>query len=240
MSPGVTAVTVTPVPASSAWRPSASPTAPNFATEYGHQPRHGDEAAHRRDDADPAVPGIPHRREHGEREVHRPPEHRVDRVLVVAQGQGVGMAHLDDARDVDRDVDPALGADDLVDQGRDRVLVAHVTGAGDEARAGHGGREEARGRLQLGLVAGAPVDDVAAREQLLGDEQAQPARGAQDERDARPGRIGPGRGVEVARHRRSATRRVVRSPRAIMRSVPACQGVVVGGDGWTGMRRRAS
>ena len=116
------------------------PDGPELRDRVRDQPGHRDEATHRRDDADPAVPGIPHRREHGEREVHRPPEHRVDRVLVVAQRQGVGMAHLDDARDVDRDVDPALGADDLVDQCRDRVLVPHVTGAGDEARAGDGGR----------------------------------------------------------------------------------------------------
>ena len=176
------------MPASSAYSPSASPTAPNLATEYGTSRGHGDEAADRRDDADPAVAGIPHDRQDGEREVHRPPEHRVDRVVEVAQRDGVGVPDLDHPRDVDRRVEGLGCGGDLVDDGRDGLLVAHVADPGDEAPAGDGSREDAGGAFQLVAVAGAAVDDVAALEQLSADEQSETAGGAHD--DGRTGRGG--------------------------------------------------
>ena len=77
---------------------------------------------------------VAHDGQHRQREVHRTPEHRVDRVVEVPQGHGVDVPHLDDAGDVDRDVEPAVRLDDLGDEGLDRGGVAHVTDVGHEPR----------------------------------------------------------------------------------------------------------
>ena len=87
------------------------------------------------------------------------------------------MPDLDDAGDVDRDVEPVVRLDDLGDEGLDRGGVAHVADVGHEPRSGipwAAGGEAVGGSAQLVGVTSAAVDDEPAREQLLRHEQPQP------------------------------------------------------------------
>src|SRR5687768_11117050 len=103
-----------------------------LARGVGHEVRHADAAADRRDVDDAAFALAAHVRDHGEDPVEGTPEMRLHRVLIVRERHVPDGADLDDARVVDQDVDSSEPLVRLRDRPLGIVPVPDVPGDGED------------------------------------------------------------------------------------------------------------
>src|SRR5690606_8926273 len=102
-----------------------------LAGGVGHEVRHADAPAYRRDVDDAPRALAAHDRQGGQRRVERPPEVRVHRVFVVGETHVIDGAHLDDAGVVDDDVNAPVAFERLQDGAFGLVAASYVGGDGE-------------------------------------------------------------------------------------------------------------
>jgi hypothetical protein len=154
--------------------------------------RDGHLAADGGDVHDPAVPARPHVRQDGQRGAHGPPEDDGHRALEIGQPHRLLRAHLDGARVVHQQIDPAEALERPFDQDLDGGGLADVAANGqhlDPAPA-----EVVRGPPELVRIARAENELAAGPTELARDERAQAARAPGDDRHLTRQAAPPGKG----------------------------------------------